>query len=149
MNDQKQIISCLKDYILAEKELRENPISLSSSGEGLSNSPKSIEYRHLCWTYAQTSMALWIHTDIEYQEDGFREFVWNWRYWKVMARKCCWSQRFGDTEWAKATMQTLQNAELELVKVCGLIDIYKTSCEYLEEAFPGLKMKSNTSKQKI
>ena len=85
-------------------------------------------------------MELWRVTDGEYAEDGFRNIVWEWRYWNVMSRKCCWSQlSTGNSKWAGETMSELQKVETKLVEVCGLMDEYKPASYYIEKQFPNLK----------
>lgn len=84
--------------------------------------------------------ALWAATDFEYNEDGFRDVCWNWRYWKVMARKCCWYQKNVKTNHLAAqTMAEMSRAFAKMVEVCGLGEGFMSSCDYLEEAFPNLK----------
>jgi len=48
------------------------------------------EYQRVREAHYKATADLWMATDIEYDNDGFRDRVWYWRYWKVQARKCCW-----------------------------------------------------------
>lgn len=138
---QKTLITdCLRAHIIAEDALRKNDCSWMSV-RPRRDSEEGKEYYLLSEAHGAASAALWMATDVEYGEDGFREHVWNWRYWKVMARKCCWYQRFGTTRKAGATMAKLQKAEDALVAACGLTDIYRDPCSYIEERFPKLKFK--------
>ena len=87
-------------------------------------------------------MELWNLTDIEYDEEPLYAACWQWRYCKVMARKCCWLQLKHPVEGSRMAgelMQNLHMAESNLMGLLGLMDEYKSPCQYLEEAFPGLK----------
>ena len=134
----KEIIDALREYIKANDASRKSPCGWQSCAPG--DTPEWKEYAILSEKYRQASSKLWEVTNVEYDENGFYEFVWNWRYWKVMARKCCWYQRFGTTYKAGKTMKKLAKAEFEFVQACGLESIYRSSCSYIEEAFPKLKM---------
>lgn len=136
------IIRCFKEYIDAEKDYRSNPISWSSAIMPHSGSPHWARYSQQSNRYKKATADLWMATDVEYDVDGFRDSVWEWRYWSVMSRKCCWYQQFPEKDHLAAeTMKKLHNAELNLAAVCGLSDEYKSPCEYIEEAFPNLKKK--------
>ncbi len=134
----EELTKCLRAYILADKALRNNDWSWKSFHPD-PKTPEGIEYYRLQDEYQKASSDLWMITDCEYNEDGFYDIIWNWRYWKVMARKCCWSQKGGSTKWAGETMSKMSAAYEKLVEVCGLLDIYKSSCEYIQERFPNLK----------
>ena len=139
MNDDKEhVTKLLRDCIIAEDVLRKNPWSWKAC-HPKPDSPEGIEYNRLHTILYDADAKLWMATDFEYDKDGFRDIVWNWRYWKVMARKCCWFQRFGTTYRAGRTMKKLHKAEEEFARVCGLLDIYRSPCSYIEEQFPNLK----------
>jgi hypothetical protein len=78
---------------------------------------------------------------VTYAEDGFNNVVWEWRYWSVMAQKCCWYQTLPPLlQWqAGYTMAQLQKAEQNFVEVCGLLEEYKPVSYYIEKQFPNLK----------
>ena len=138
MNRDEHIIECLRIYILTENSMRKNPCGWKSCGPR--DTPEWREYKVLREQHDEATAKLWMATDIEYDEDGFREHVWNWRYWKVMARKCCWYQTtHHGTELAAGTMSNLAHAEAQFVEACGLTSIYITACEHIEAKFPNLK----------
>lgn len=132
------IVDCLRTYILAKDALRKNPTSWKSC-HPLPDTEEGREYKRVRDIYERAESALWAATDIEYDDSDFRDAVWNWRYWRVMARKCCWYQRFGTTFKAGQTMHRRQAAETRFVEVCGLSDIYRTANSYIEERFPNLR----------
>jgi hypothetical protein len=132
-----RVTEALRVYIVAEDALRKHPQGWLSSPPP--ETPDGQEYMRLVDVAHDAAAALWMATDVEYSEDGFRDRVWNWRFWKVMARKCCWYQRFGTTFKAAWTMRQLQKAEDRLVEACGLTSIYRSPCSYIEEKFPNLK----------
>ena len=142
MNDWKERLTAIaKRCIETEKACRANPCGWQSCGPG--DTPEWKEYAVLSAAWQEAERDLWQVTDIEYDDkDPLRAAAWEWRYWKVMARKCCWSQlTTGNTYWAKETMRELHRAETHLMDLCGLSDLYKSPCQYLEEAFPNLKKK--------
>lgn len=133
-----EITEAFRVYILANNAFRKSPCGWKSV-RGPEDSPEWKEYAVLSEAFQKASSDLWMVTDVEYEEDGFRDRVWNWRFWKVMARKCCWYQRFGTKFKAGWTMGQLAKAELRFVEACGLLSIYKSSRDHIEEAFPNLK----------
>ncbi len=132
------VTNCLRSKIIAEHAMRGNKFSWASVHPRRST-PEGEEFYRLQEEYEKAVSALWMATDFEYGEDGFREHVWNWRYWSVMARKCCWYQRFGTTWRAGRTMSKLGRAELKMVEACGLTDIYRSPESYIAEHFPNLR----------
>lgn len=140
MNNE-EVVERLRVYIEAERACRMNPHSWRSCHPD-PETPEGREYARVSSDYQKATAALWMATDFEYAEDGFRDVVWKWRYWSVMARKCCWYQRFGTTFRAVRTMRKLQEAESRFVEVCGLTAIYRTAASYIEEHFPNLKRTS-------
>ena len=134
----ESIIEAFSNCIELNDKLRKHPHAYRSSPPNL-ETPEGREYQTLSTAYRAAEAVLWMKTDVEYDEDGFRNVVWEWRHAKVMARKCCWMQRFGATGDAAKAMRQLQEAESALATVCGRGHIYRTSCSYLEEAFPNLK----------
>lgn len=130
----ERITKALQRWIRANNALRKHPLAYSYRRES------NTEFDELSKEYQESYKELWSATDVEYAEDGFRNIVWEWRYWKVMARKCCWYQlSTGNTRLAGETMTALQNAETKLVEVCGLTDEYKPTSDYIEKQFPNLK----------
>jgi len=135
-----EITKAAKVYIEANDAVRRNPCGYKSC-HGRPDDPVWKEYYKLNEAYRKAYSDLWEATDVEYAEDGFRDKVWEWRYWKVMARKCCWYQKSIITDhMAAKTMRRLHLAEAEMMAACGLSD-YKSPCYYLEEMFPNLKSK--------
>jgi hypothetical protein len=134
------IILCAKKYIEIRDIVRSNPLGFSSC-HGPKSDPRWAEYYKQSKRYSKAYADLLLACDVEYGDDAIANAAWEWKYWKVMARKCCWSQRFGSTQWAGETMSKLQDAETNLMKVCGLLELYRPSCYYLEKAFSKLKMK--------
>lgn len=133
------IIIALKRYILANTAFRNNPISWRSVMPH-SSDPCYKTYSSQKKEYEEAYSNLWRLTDMEYTEDGFRNLFWEWRYWKVMARKCCWYQTSIITDYkAGKTMAALQKAEYDFVKACGLETEYVSACEHIEKQFPNLK----------
>jgi len=134
-----EIIRRFKIYVETQDALRNNPMSFSSVHHP--KNPKYPEFKKQSEEAQQAYSNLWMATDMEYAEDGFRNFMWEWRYWKVMARKCCWYQKSIFTDYmASKTMLNLQRAETNFAKVCGLSENYKPSSYYIEKAFPNLKL---------
>ena len=133
-----EVTECLRAYILANDAARKHPHAYRSFHNP--HTPEGAEYERLSQASQKAASDLWMATDFEYDDSAFRSAVWTWRYWKVMARKCCWYQLGGKCHWrAGWTMGKLQEAETKMVEVCGLTGIYRTACSYLEEAFPNLK----------
>lgn len=136
MSDLKsEVIAAMREYILSEHAYRMRP-------EGWQSVPRSLsqEYLAIKERARAARSKLWEITDFEYAQDGFRNFAWEWRYWKVMARKCCWSQSGGSTKWASETMSKLAKAEDNFVDACGLTDLYRAPSEYIERMFPKLRI---------
>lgn len=135
----EQVSDAFRAVILAEREARGNKWSWAAHHPD-PDTPEGIEFERVSSALCKAQSKMWDQTDFEYDNDGFRNVVWTWRYWKVMARKCCWYQKTMLSTWrAGWTMRQLQQAEDDLVQVCGLQDIYKSGCEYIEEQFPNLK----------
>lgn len=135
----EQITEALKEFIIANRELRNNPISWRSV-KPYPTDPEWLTYSVQQSRYERAEMELWSVTDVEFAEDGFRNLVWEWRYWKVMARKCCWYQTVPLLGYkAGRTMAELQRAEYNFVKACDLLAEYKPASAYIEEQFPKLK----------
>jgi hypothetical protein len=140
MNDQQktELIDCFRKYIAAEKALRANGCGWKSWRVP---GPEWDEYVILTEKWKKAYSDLWMITEIEYSEKcELSRLCWNWRYYKVMSRKCTWLQLvFQDSIGAGKFMKDLHEAELQLATACGLADEYKSPCQYLEEAFPGLR----------
>lgn len=117
----KSLTEAVKRYTEIEHILRTNPQSWSScavnefTAEGQEYLKQSADYR-------AALAELWMATDCEYDsKDPVAAACWEWRYWSVMARKCCWSQlTTGKTDWAAETMQKLDEAGRRLLEVLGL-----------------------------
>jgi hypothetical protein len=136
---QKRISVVLRRYLETEKAMRANPISYRACDPN----PPDLEYERQREEYRQATRDLWEVTDGEYSEDGFRDKMWNWRYWSVMARKCTHHLlRLNDGEWAGVTMAKLHKAEYEFAVACGLGDLYESPCKSLEKMFPNLRSSS-------
>lgn len=135
-----QIVYCAKAYIEANHAVRSNPCGLRSC-HGPETDPIWAEYYALSASYEEASSKLWMATDVEYSEnDPIANAAWNWRYWKVMARKCTtYLKSVSTMHLASKTMRNLHDAEAKLMEACGLMEFYKSPCEYLEEHFPNLK----------
>lgn len=127
-----EIINALKEYIEAEKDLRSCPETWSSSPR------RSAMYNTARQRFVRAEKNLWHVTDIEYDEDGFRNIVWEWRYWKVVARKCCYYQLRQDYKSSKYTMENLTTAEYNFVKVCRLENIWESPDQAIIKRFPEL-----------
>jgi hypothetical protein len=129
----EEVINALREYIESEKALRARPESWAAYH---SDNP---EFLAICKRHRDASKELWAVTDCEYNEDGFRELIWKWRYLTVMARKCCWYQRNPLTyHLSGQTMKKVHLAEYELVKACGLLDCYESPNVAIERQFPNL-----------
>jgi|ERR1035441_5173606 hypothetical protein len=140
MNKWKEKLTAIaKRCIEAENKCRANPCGWQSCGP--SDTPEGREYVALCETWKEAESDLWQVTDVEYDdEDLLRAAVWEWRYWKVMSRKCTWHiLKDGNSEWAGDTMRQLQKAESHFMELLGLSDLYKSPIQYIKEAFPKLK----------
>ena len=134
MNDYREKVTrYLKYYIETEKALRARPESWSSAPH------RTPEFLRISEQHRIAERNLWGITDCEYSDDGFRNFIWEWRYWSVMSRKCCHYQlTTGKTAWAIETMAKLHEAEYNFAKACGLVDLYESPCEALHKQFPKL-----------
>jgi hypothetical protein len=134
-----EIILALKRQIEAERACRANPCGWRSC-HGPKSDPVWAEYYKLRDELTDADKELWHVTEMEYGGCPIINACWEWRYWSVMSRKCCWYQTNPLTDYKAAdTMRALAKAELDMVKACGLEEIYKSPNEYLEEAFPNLK----------
>ena len=131
-----EIIRCLKDYLEARHAVRQRPegfMSFHAPTEGYK------EYERLTEISKNAYAKLLEATDTGYREDGFCNFVWEWKYWKVMSQKCCWYQKDPTTDYLAAeTMRNLQDAETNFVKACRLEEFYQPSSYYIEKQFPNL-----------
>jgi len=133
-----EIIRCAKAYINANDAVRRNHCGWLSCPPH--DTPEWKEYLILRDAYDKAMAALWMATDVEYGNDEIANAAWEWRYWKVMARKCCHYQKSLLTNHlAGKTMYKLQDAETNLMIMCGLDD-YKPSRYYIEKMFPKLKL---------
>lgn len=134
-----EIVRCAKAYIEANHAIRSNPCGWMSC-RGPETDPVWAEYYRLSDSYNKAYSELWMATDVEYGDDPIANASWEWRYWSVMARKCCYYQKSIATDhMASKTMASLHAAELKLMEVCGLSDLYKSPRHYIEETFPNLK----------
>ena len=123
----ERLTAVAKRYIEADKALRGNPLSWSSRGPDYST-PEGQEYRKLSLAHRAAVAEMWMITDMEYDDPDQNPLAaacWEWRYWGVMARKCCHSQRDGSTAWAVSTMRKLQEAETHLMELLGLYPTLK------------------------
>jgi len=133
------IIQCAKAYLEVQHKWRSHPYGLQSF-HGPENDPVWAEYYSLSEAYKTALSNLWMATDLEYSDDDIAMAAWEWRYWKVMCRKCCYYQKSMHTSHlASKTMNNLQKAEEHLMEVCGLNNFYKSSNYYLELHLPNLK----------
>jgi hypothetical protein len=134
-----ELTAIAKRWIATEKKCRAHPLAYSSCIHPETERGK--EYLRLSEEHQKAESELWMETDVEYNDkDPLRAACWEWRYWKVMARKCCHYQlTTGKTDWAGQTMHSLHMAEVNFMGLLGLLDEYKSPCQFLEEAFPGLK----------
>jgi hypothetical protein len=147
------VTEALRAYLVIDKAIRSHPQGYKSSPPPDNEEGRS--YLRLQKRFVLAHSLLWEATDFEYEEDGFRDKCWNWRYWKVMARKCTFyldggplilealsrdqCVRLFHADPAAATMRRLHEAELEMVKACGLESLYRSPCSYLQDQFPNLK----------
>ena len=133
------IVRCAKAYIEAEKAWRANPYGLKA-WHGPKSDPMWAEYYRVSDAFHKAESDLWMASDIEYGDDPIANASWEWRYWSVMARKCCHSMKTtGNSDWAATTMSKLAEAEKNYMAACGLLGEYTSPNEYLEAAFPNLK----------
>lgn len=137
----EKLTTIAKRWIEAEKKCRANPCGWQSCAPR--DTPEWKEYAVLSAEWQEAEKDLWQVTDVEYDDkDPLREACWEWRYRKVMARKCCWFQLncpYEGSRMAGELMRNLHNAEVHLMELLGLSDIYKCPCQYIEEQFPNLK----------
>ena len=140
MKDWKEALTAAAKWCIeTEKKCRANPCGWQSCGPR--DTPEWKEYAILSEAWQQAEADLWRVTDIEFSDDPLRAAVWEWRYWKVMSRKCTWYMKTaGNSKRASETMQALRLAETHMMKLCGLEEFYKSPNQYIEEAFPKLKM---------
>lgn len=127
MNAFKERLTAIaKRYIEAERACRANPCGYQSCPPR--DTPEWIDYAILSAAWREAESELWQATDIEYDEDPLRAACWQWRYCKVMARKCCYIQlKFpkDGSRMAAELMQNLHMAEMNLMGLLGLLDAYK------------------------
>ena len=133
------IIRCAKEYIDANHAVRSNPCGWKACHVPTTD-PVWAEYYRLSDEYRKAKSALWMVTDVTYGDDPISNAAWSWRFWKVMAQKCCHYQKVDkNSERAADTMRSLHNAEFELMEACGLGEYYKSPGQYIEATFPNLK----------
>jgi hypothetical protein len=138
----QQVTAVLKHYIETKKALRSHPHSLAAFKS------KDPNYAKLEEDYRQATRDIWEITDVEYNEDGFRDLLWQWRFSNVLARKCTWWMKTGNhTGVAAALMEDVDNYEKALVAACGLENIYESADESIRKHFPNLcsKTPANTT----
>jgi len=132
------IIECAKRYIETNHAARSNPCGWLSCPPR--DTPQWKEYEILRENYNKAYSDLWMATDVEYGSNELTNAAWEWRYWSVMARKCCFYQESMLTSrLAGKTMNQLHKAEAELMEICGLSELYNSPCSYIEKQFPNLK----------
>ena len=120
----KRLTAAVKKYIETDRACRANPCGYQSCGPR--DTPEWKEYARLSEEYRKAKTAMWEITDVEYDVEEPYAAAWEWRYWHVMSRKCCFSQlTTGNTVWAGETMTNLETAERNLACVCGLKDLYE------------------------
>jgi hypothetical protein len=135
-----EIVRATKAWIEANHNIRSNPCGWKSC-HGHKEDPIWAEYYRLRDIYEKAYSKLWMATDVTYGEDELTHVAWEWRYWKVMAQKCCHYQKSILTDgMAAKTMSSLHNAEENLMVACGLSEFYKSPCDYIEATFPKLKL---------
>lgn len=133
------IIHAAKRYIKANHAVRQNPCGWKSC-HGPIDDPIWAEYYKLQDKYDEAYAELLLACDVEFSDDEIANAAWHWKYWKVMARKCCYYQKSIFTEhMAGKTMRNLNDAEIKLIGACGLSELYKPSSYYFEKVFPNLK----------
>lgn len=133
------IVRAAKAYLEANHSLRSNPCGWKSI-HGPKTDPVWAEYYRLSEVYRQAEAELWAATDIEYSDDPIARSAWEWRYNKVMARKCThYIKSSGSSDLAADTMKRLGEAEHTFMNACGLGDMYQSPSKYIEAAFPNLK----------
>ncbi len=131
-----------REVIRTEKICRANPLSWSSRGPD-PNTEEGRKYLTESDASHKAMAEFWMLTDCEYNTEEPYAACWEWRYAKVMARKCCWyqlKQPILGSRKAGNLMSILHRAEAHLYDVLGLSEEYKSPCQYIEEAFPKLKM---------
>jgi hypothetical protein len=134
-----EIILAAKAYIDANHAVHMNPCGWKSC-HGPKEDPVWAEYYRLSDAYNKAYADLWMATEVEYGEEPLACAAWNWRFRKVLARKCChYMKQDGHSKRAAAAMRELQEAETELMEACGLSEYYKAPQHYIEQAFPSLK----------
>lgn len=133
-----------REVIRTEKAMRGNKWSWAACHPP-QDTPEGLEYKRVSDEHRAAMAEFWMLTDCEYDTEEPYAACWEWRYSKVMARKCCHLQSknglFGSTA-AKELMKKLHKAEVHLYEVLGLSEEYKSPCQYIEEAFPNLKLKN-------
>jgi hypothetical protein len=127
MNDlRNRLTEIVKRWIAAEKACRANSCGYQSCPPR--DTPEWREYAILSATWQEAESDLWRATDIEYDDDPLRAACWQWRYCKVMARKCCHLQLKYPNEGSRMAAELMQNlhmAEMNLVGLLGLLNEYK------------------------
>ena len=126
-------------WIAAEKACRANPCNWQSCPPR--DTPEWKDYAILSARWQEAESELWMATDVEYDDkDPLRVAAWEWRYRKVMARKCTWYLlKDGNSKWAGEAMQNLHMAEANLMGLLGLLNEYTAPSHYIKEQFPRLK----------
>ena len=143
MKDWKEELTAIaKRWIEAEKKCRANPCGWQSCSPR--DTPEWKEYAILSAAWKETESELWQATDVEYNDkDPLCAACWQWRYSKVMARKCTHlllTRPIVGSKMAGELMQNLHMAETNLMGLLGVLNEYKSPNQYIEEAFPKLKM---------
>lgn len=140
----QELTDAARECIRCEKICRANPISWSARGpDPRTEEGQKYLFESDAWQKAESK--LWMLTDVEYDDkDALRAACWQWRYCKVMARKCCFIQLKFPKEGSRTAgdlMSNLHHAEATLMKLLGLENEYKSPCQYIEEQFPNLRKK--------
>src|ERR1035437_1084363 len=93
MNDWKEELTAIaKRCIETEKACRSHPVAYRAFID--TRSEQGQEYQKLSEAWQEAERDLWEITDVEYDDkDPLRAACWEWRFCKVMARKCCYLLR--------------------------------------------------------
>ena len=141
MNDWKEKLTVIaRRCIETEKVCRAHPLAYSSCPH---QGHDWAEYQVLSAEWQEAESDLWRATDVEYDDtDALRAACWQWRYCKVMARKCTYlllKHGAKGSQLAGELMQNLHMAEMNLMGLLGLMGEYKAPTKFIEEQFPRLK----------
>lgn len=132
------IIRAAKEYVEAYHLYRMNPLGLCAY-HGPKEDPKWAAYYQLQDAYYKAYGELLSATDVEYGNSEIANTAWEWKYWKVMARKCTFHIGQGESYKAKEIMDEVIRAEENFMKACGLEELYNSPLHYLEHHLPNLK----------